>query len=63
MSNAFSPDRYQVWAAEKGGRHAYRWTVIDTERKGNPIVVRTASKESAESIAKQLNEKGLVESV
>jgi hypothetical protein len=61
MANAFSTDRYQVWSAN-GRRSAYLWHVIDTDRHGK-IVARTSQRDGAESIAKQLNEKGFVESI
>ncbi len=39
-----------------------RWQVVDLERSGK-IVARTAGKRTAEHIAKELNEKGYVETV
>jgi hypothetical protein len=60
VTNAFSQDRYQVWMIEARG--PYRFKVIDTDRSGK-IVARTASQETADSIAKQMNEKGFVEAI
>lgn len=59
MANAFGPEKYQVYPISSR-RCVYRWQVIDTERSGK-IVARTAGKEAAEHIARELNEKGFVE--
>jgi hypothetical protein len=40
----------------------YRWQVVDTHRSGK-ILARTSDRKGAESIAKQLNEKGFVEAI
>lgn len=64
MANAFSEDRYQVWPIEDqdSKRKGYRHKVIDTER-GGKTVGRAHSKEAAEDVARQMNEKGYVEAV
>lgn len=60
MANAFSPDRYQVWPID--GLSPYRFKVIDTEKHGK-ICARCSTAELAADIAKQLNEKGHVETI
>ncbi len=53
--------RYEVWPIERADT-PYRWQVVDLQRSAK-IVARTAGKETAEDIAKELNEKGFVETV
>ncbi len=53
--------RYEVWPIEKE-RSAYRFQVVDLELSAK-IVARCSTEENAENIAKQLNEKGFVESL
>ncbi len=57
--NAPIEPRYLAMPIERR-RSPYRWEVVDGEHHGK-IVARCSSYESAERIAKELNEKGYVE--
>ncbi|MGH7936664.1 MAG: hypothetical protein ACREF8_06615 [Chthoniobacterales bacterium] len=54
------PTRYHVRPVV--GASFVRWKVVDTDKRGK-TVARTTEKSGAESIARQLNEKGFVEHV
>lgn len=53
--------RYEVWPIERK-RSPHRFQVVDLAQAAR-IVVRCVDKEIAESFAKQLNEKGFIETL